>query len=211
MVKNKTTSKQSIAIIVLSVLLVALLAVNITFAYFTAQDGTTTNQTITFDTLTLDVTDGTWSMASSDNETLTTVVPGCTINMDGKVTLAGADAYLKVVFNVTATNATSGTLNTDVFTTALGDALTGQGTWAKGTDNAWYCTSVKTEGDVIDFSSKSVTIPLATTGNDWQGATVTIGYTVTAVQADHVTAPTDAASAKALFDGINFTTGEANS
>ena len=216
MVKNKTTNKQSIAIIVLSVLLVALLAVNITFAYFTAQGGTTNDQNIKFDTLTLDVTDGTWTMAESGNETLNKVVPGCKINMAGTVNLAGASAYLKVAFNVEATAAPGKELD-DValnsLKTALGNALKAQdvNNWVQQ-DGAWYCVVANNAGTVIDLTKGSVTIPLDTTGNVWQGATIKVGSTVTAIQSAHVTVAGEddtakAASLKTLFDSVNAGTG----
>lgn len=217
MVKNKTTNKQSVAIIVLSILLVALLAVNITFAYFTAQGTTTTDQNIKFDTLTLNVTDGTWAMANSETETLDKVVPGCKINMAGTVNLAGASAYLKVVFNVNATAGADKTLD-DValnsFKTALGDALKAQdnNNWFQGEDKAWYCVVANNAGTVIDLTKGSVTIPLEATGNAWQGATIKVGYTVTAIQSAHVTVAGEndtakASSLKAIFDTVNPETG----
>ena len=217
MVKNKTTNKQSIAIIVLSVLLVALLAVNITFAYFTAQGGTTNDQNIKFDTLTLDVTEGTWTMAESETETLDKIVPGCKINMAGTVALTGASAYLKVVFNVNATPASGKTLD-DVamnsLKSALGDALKAQtvSNWVQGVDGAWYCVVANDAGTVIDLTKGSVTIPLETTGNVWQGATIGVGYSVTAIQSAHVTVAGEddtakAASLKTIFDSVKADTG----
>lgn len=215
MEKKRTINKQNVAIIVLSILLVALLAVNITFAYFTSQGGSNSNQTIKFDTLTLNVADATWTMAESEVETLENVVPGSKINMAGTVNLTGASAYLKVAFNINVTDAGGETFTgnetaLNSLKTALGDALKAQtvNTWIQGTDNNWYCIAPNNAGTVIDLTKGSVTIPLTTTGNDWQGASIAVGYKVTAIQSAHVTLTGDndntkAESLKTLFDSVN--------
>ena len=133
--------------------------------------------------------------------------------MDGKVTLTGASAYLKVVFNVEATKANGDTVEDSVaistIQTALGEALKAQtvSNWVKGTDNNWYCIASNDAGDVINFNGKSFTIPLAETGNIWQGATIKAGYSVSAIQSSHVELAGEddaakAASLKALFDSL---------
>ncbi|MGN1227673.1 MAG: hypothetical protein ACI4TX_03425 [Christensenellales bacterium] len=219
--KQNSQSKAIIAMASVIVLL-AILSISLTFAYFTAQDKTTNGQTIKFDTLTLDVTEDTWTMAGGENETVEKLVPGCTINMAGEVELAGAPAYLKVAYTVDVTNGT-GTVREEtinVIKTALGAVLNAQtastGKWIQdNTDKAWYCVVANNAGTVIDFTEGSVTIPLTTTGNDCQGATIKIGYTVSAIQSEHtvVAGDTDAAKAaslKALFDGYSMSTGLAN-
>ncbi|MBQ8749939.1 MAG: hypothetical protein IJZ29_05695 [Clostridia bacterium] len=208
-----TTRKQTIAIIVLSVLLLALLAVNITFAYFTATDTTTNNQEITFDTLTITVNDDTdWTIATSSTETLDTLLPGSEIQMNGSVVLAGADAYLKVSFNVSTPTVTDVTAIESI-ETALGSVLKAQdvGTWEE-VGGVWYCVTPNTAGTVIDFADGTVEFPLEEIGNVWQGQSITIGYTVEAIQSANVTLTGDtnaekAASLASLFESVDTDTG----
>lgn len=221
MVKNRRASRQTTGIIVVSLLLLALLTINVTFAYFTSQVSTTTGQSLAFDTLVLSVTDESdWDVKTGSRETKNSIVPGSELDMSGIVTLTGASAYLKVSFNVVGTAAEGGSLDsvaTDAIKGALGDALNAQpaslGRWVQdGVDKAWYCVVPNAAGDVIDFSLGTVTIPLTTTGNVWQGASVAISFTVSAIQSDHVTVTGNsdndkAQSLKTLFDSINLETG----
>ena len=218
MVRSNQKSKQTLALAIISTLLLVLLAVNVTFAYFTSTATSQNNQSMTFDSLVLAVDDATdWSMSASENETLTNLVPGCTIDMAGEVNLTGADAYLKVTFTVTPSTTVTDTVATDAIKTALGQALLAQDVddWVQ-IGGVWYCVEPN-EGSaqgntVIDFSRGSVTIPATTTGNAWQGKTITISYTVEAIQSAHVTLTGStnaekAASLKTLFDSVDITTG----
>lgn len=221
MEKKIRFTRKSSALIVVSLLILLLFTINVTFAFFTASVSTTTGQSLTFDTLVLSVTDeNNWDVKTGSRETTTTIIPGTEIDMAGIITLTGTPAYLKVAFNVIATGAGGNQLDnvaTDAIKTALGEALNAQtastNKWFQNsTDKAWYCVVPNSAGDVIDFSLGSVTIPLATTGNVWQGASIAISYTVSAVQSEHVTieGQTDEAKAvnlKAFFDTINIDTG----
>ena len=218
MIKSNQKSKQTLAIAIISILLLALLAVNVTFAYFTSTASSANNQSMTFDTLTLSVNDTTnWSIGTSDNETLTNLVPGCTINMAGVVNLTGTDAYLKVTFNVAPTTTVNDTVAIDAIKTALGQALLAQDvdSWVQISGN-WYCVAPNTGSTsgntVIDLSRGSITLPAVTTGNVWQGKTITVSYTVEAIQSAHVTLAgttnaEKAESLKTLFDSVDITTG----
>ena len=161
--KQKSQSKLVIAMSAVILLLVALSA-TLTFAYFTDSKGTTDNQGLKFDTLSLDVTEAAWTKAASEKETLTTLVPGCTVNMGGSVKLTGAAAYLKVDFTVECENAPDN-VAIDAIKTALGAALNAQANstnkWFQvtndETDKAWYCTvSLDAAEKVIDFANQPV-------------------------------------------------------
>jgi len=209
---------QTTALIVVTALLISLLAVNVTFAYFTATATSANNQTLTFGTLSLNIDDSDdWTMNTSDSETLTNLVPGCQIDMTGQVNLTGVDSYLKVEFAVTPSSGVSDTVAVNAVKTALGNALLAQevNSWVE-VSGAWYCVDANTgsaQGNtVIDFSRGNVVIPLTTTGNVWQGKSVTISYTVEAIQSAHVTVDgttnaEKAASLKALFDSVDISTG----
>lgn len=218
MIKKEKANKSIIAISVLSILLLSILAINITFAYFTSSAISQNSQSMTFGTLSISINDSTdWSMGTSENETLDNLVPGCNVNMAGLVNLTGTDAYLKVTFNVVPSETISDTVATDAIKTALGQVLLAQDVndWVE-VSGSWYCVTPNTGSTngntVIDFSRGSVTIPVVETGNAWQGKSITISYTVEAIQSTHVTLAgttnsEKATSLKTLFDSVDISTG----
>lgn len=196
---NQKSQSKVIVAMASVILLLAVLSISLTFAYFSDTDTTESNQTITFDTLTVDITEGAWAMATEDGHTLTKALPGCEVDMAGSVALAGADAYVKVVFAVEAAGVQDEAAVTAI-KTALGSAL-GAG-WAQDTAGNWVTTDAVSAGTIIDFSGKSVTLP-TTLGNEYQGQSITIGYTVKAIQADHQTLDGVEAISAACDNAVN--------
>ena len=128
MLKKTKTNKKTIAIVVLAVLLVALLAFNVTYAYFTDKDSG--SGTLNFGIVDFTLEDFGTTIAHTSNGThLTTyVMPGDKVTLAGTITVSSAenadDIWFKVdvpadqikiqydgtdlVFDGTVTNATTG-------------------------------------------------------------------------------------------------------
>lgn len=94
---KKSTNKKTIAITVLAVLLVALLAFNVTYAYFT--DQTKSDVEMTFGIV--DITAANFEAASAD-----AVMPGDSITLNGTVTAANAtgNMWIKIAVLTGADN-----------------------------------------------------------------------------------------------------------
>jgi predicted ribosomally synthesized peptide with SipW-like signal peptide len=88
---KKTTNRKTIAITVLAVLLVALLAFNVTYAYFT--DQTKSDITMTFGVV--DIVAQNFAAASA-----TAVMPGDSITLNGTVTAANATGTMWIKIGV---------------------------------------------------------------------------------------------------------------
>ena len=175
MVKSKKLSKSSLAVIVLSLLLILSMIVGMTAAWFTDKkenSGVTKN----FGTVALSVDDSSFgkvTRVSNENGDVTGfVMPGDTINYTLGVTKAedSEDFWYAVLVTITGTEA-----------------------------NQSPAQSAIKETDVHDVASeKSVTGTLELTGasygNTYQGKAITLSYTVVAVQkanvADKATAAT---------------------
>lgn len=188
--KQKSQSKLVIAMSAVILLLVALSA-TLTFAYFTSSTNQSDN-TLKFDVLELSLSDGAGFTQASGEHALDKLVPGCTVNMNGKVTLTGAKAFLRMKIDITATKADvtmTDTAATNAIAAAIGSVLLAGGETATNKwqqiGNDWYCVVAQEAGDVVDFTGKSFELDKATIGNVWQGATITVKYSFQAVQADH--------------------------
>lgn len=193
---QKSQSKVIVAMAGVILLLVALCA-SFTFAYFTSSDTSTDNQTLTFDTLTVTVndTDGEgklipWAVADGEQETLTTLLPGCKVDMAGTVSLAGADAYVRITFEAEVAGVSDTELTT-ALATEFAEMFAAQeangSSWIDVGNGVWVCIAASSEGTIIDFSKGQLEISATEIGNDYQGKTLSIGYSVDAIQAAHVT------------------------
>lgn len=191
---QKSQSKVIVAMAGVILLLVALCA-SFTFAYFTDKETVQNAEKITFDTLTLTVTDADWSKATGETHELTDVVPGCEVKMGGSVKLddGSASAYLRITFNVEILDSEGETLTAGADTvTAIVNAMgamleaqdTSTDTWEQVGD-AWINTAETVAGTTIDFTKGTFEIPTSL-NNDFQGATLKVGFVAEAIQSAHL-------------------------
>ena len=184
-VKERRRIKGStIAIIVLSVMLIASIAVGVTLAYFAADSNVAGNVTLG-DPVNINITQGgstVTSLTFSDD-----ALPGHVYDQVIGVSIPAdtSDALLRA--KLTISNTEGATLNV-VATTV--DA------WIEGDDGYYYYNGVASAGDSIDFVT-AVTIPTELTNAD-ANKTFNIDISVEAIQeannaarAVWTTAPTD--------------------
>lgn len=184
-VKERRRIKGStIAIIVLSVMLIASIAVGVTLAYFAANSNVAGNVTLG-DPVNINITQGgstVTSLTFSDD-----ALPGHVYDQVIGVSIPAdtSDALLRA--KLTISNTEGATLNV-VATTV--DA------WIEGDDGYYYYNGVASAGDSIDFVT-AVTIPTELTNAD-ANKTFNIDISVEAIQeannaarAVWTTAPTD--------------------
>ena len=100
----KTTKKRTIAISVLAVLLIALLAFNVTYAYFT--DKITTDVSLDFGIVDINATGVAISMTNA------TAMPGDQFNLAGTLSTANATTSMWVYFSIPTESVTLTYLNT---------------------------------------------------------------------------------------------------
>ncbi len=193
---KKSTTKQSKAILALSIALIALIAFTsaITFAYFTNSTTATDNGKLEFGTLT--VTANNFSISSTEASAHGgKIIPGCTIGLNGTISTTGIDSYIRVKFDAsdaTVTGVKSGdTTTADAFKTLLSTTMAtelGKVTgWVANGDYVYYVAKV-TNADSVDLSSAKITLDPKVYGNDYQGVSITgVKLIVEAVQADHAT------------------------
>lgn len=151
--QRKKVSGATIAIITLSILLVATVAIGITLAYFTANTQVAGNITLG-DPVTISITQG---GASASSLTFAgDALPG-TVYEQSIGVLAPADMTEALMrAKLTITNSDGATTNVDATTT---------NSWVKGTDEYYYYNGSVTSNAAIDFITK-LTVPTTLTNED---------------------------------------------
>ena len=150
--RNKI-STSTIAIIVLSVLLIASIAIGITLAYFTANATVTGNITLG-DPVTISITQGGASVSSLtfDGNALPGTVYSQSIGVSAPADMT--EALMRAKLTIT---------NTDGATTTVDAATTDA--WVEGTDDYYYYNGSVTANASIDFIT-SITVPTSLTNAD---------------------------------------------
>lgn len=211
---KKTTNRKTIAISVLAVLLVALLAFNVTYAYFT--DSVATDAaSLTFGTVIVDAS-STDAVTFTKTSQAANIMPGDTIKLDGALENKGTDAAW-IIFQVGNVTVSGGTVNAETARTKFVQLLNVQA--MLGAEN---CTAVDAENGVyvlnatlakdasldLGATTNAVTLTIGEFGNEWQGATVGFNMNIYALQSTNV-ADTDAVIAAwtALDNGADWGTG----
>lgn len=151
--QKRKVSTSTIAIIALSVLLVASIAIGITLAYFTAQTTVTGNITLG-DPVTVSITQGgaTATSLTFAGDALPGTVYDQTIGISAPADMTEALVRAKL----TITNADGATTPVEATTTA---------NWTEGTDDYHYYNGSLTANTNIDFIT-AVTIPTSLTNAD---------------------------------------------
>ncbi|MBQ7880968.1 MAG: hypothetical protein IJ358_03920 [Clostridia bacterium] len=165
---KKRVKGSTIAIIVLSVMLIASIAVGVTLAYFTANTDVTGNVTLG-DPVNINITQGgstVTSLTFGDN-----ALPGHTYDQVIGVSVPAdtSDALLRAKLTIS---------NTDGATVTV--EATTVDSWVKGDDDYYYYNGVASAGDAIDFVT-AVTIPTTLTNED-ANKTFNIDISVEAIQ-----------------------------
>ncbi len=171
MSKVKTKSRVSpstIAIIVLSILLVASMAIGVTLAYFSSTATVAGNVTLG-DPVNINITQGGASVTSLtfSNDALPGHVYDQVIGIS--VPADTSDALLRA--KLTISNTEGATVNIEAATV---------NSWVKGGDEYYYYNGVASAGDAIDFVT-AVTIPTTLTNAD-ANKTFNIDVAVEAIQ-----------------------------
>ena len=168
-VRTKSRVKGStVAIIVLSVLLIASIAVGVTLAYFTANANVAGNVTLG-DPVNINITQGGSSVSSltfGDD-----ALPGQVYDQVIGVSVPAntSNALLRAKLTITNTDGASITVE-----------ATTVDTWIEGNDDYYYYNGVASAGDSIDFVT-AVTIPTGLTNTD-ANKTFNIDISVEAIQ-----------------------------
>lgn len=193
---KKSTTKQSKAILALSIALIALIAFTsaITFAYFTDKTGDISSSELKFGEMNLKLND-----AQNADRTLkitecdTPIVPGCEMSLSGSVTIEttiNAVVKFELTLKVGETSLELPTISGLTAETggALKITLTEHG-------GAYYGFITKnadgTAQDIVDLSKIKIIIPTTFT-NTYQGKTLKVTLGVTAIQAEHTGAGSNA-------------------
>lgn len=150
---RKRVSSSTIAIIALSVLLVASIAIGVTLAYFTST--ATVAGTITLgDPVTISITQG---GASATSLTFPgDALPGTVFDQAIGIAAPADISEALVRAKLTITNADGASTNVAAQTTS---------SWTEGTDDYYYYNGSITSNDSIDFIT-SVTVPTSLTNED---------------------------------------------
>ena len=181
---KRRISGSTIAIIALSIMLVASIAVGVTLAYFSADANAVGNVTLG-DPVNINITQGGSSVTSLTfgNDALPGQVYDQIIGIS--VPASTSDALLRA--KLTISNTEGATANVEATTVD---------TWIEGTDGYYYYDGVASANDSIDFVT-AVTIPTSLTNVD-ANKTFNIDISVEAIQeannaarAVWTTAPTD--------------------
>ena len=166
--ERKRVKGSTIAIIVLSVMLVASIAVGVTLAYFAADANVVGNVTLG-DPVNINITQGgsTVTSLTFSNDAL----PGHVYDQVIGVSIPAdtSDALLRA--KLTISNTEGATLNVEATTV---------NSWVKGDDDYYYYNGVASAGDAIDFVT-AVTIPTGLTNAD-ANKTFNIDISVEAIQ-----------------------------
>ena len=150
---RKRVSSSTIAIIALSVLLVASIAIGVTLAYFTST--ATVAGTITLgDPVTISITQG---GASATSLTFPgDALPGTVFDQAIGIAAPADISEALVRAKLTITNADGASTNVAGQTTA---------SWTEGTDDYYYYNGSITSNDTVDFIT-SITVPTSLTNED---------------------------------------------
>lgn len=181
---KKRLSGASIAIIVLSILLIASIVVGITLAFFTA-DANVTGTVTLGDPVNINITQGGASVTSltfSDK-----ALPGQVYDQVIGVSIPAQTSNALLRAKLTITNTNGATLSVDATTVD---------TWTKAEDTYYYYKGIAKASDAIDFVTK-ITVPTGLT-NDDANKSFSINIIVEAIQEANgaarsvwTTAPTD--------------------
>lgn len=176
-------SKKKLALLTLSLVLVATIGVGATLAYFTDSDAATNVITmghvdIDLDEPNYDPDDPNTPEDEGEDNTITDIVPGEVITKDPTITVAqgSADAYLRA----------SITLGDNLSEQQAAELLEGiviNDGWVLAEDGYYYYQSVVKEGESAVLFNE-VTIPAAW-GNEVADMTITIDVAAEAIQADN--------------------------
>lgn len=181
---KRRISASTVAIIVLSILLIASIAVGVTLAYFSSSTAVAGNVTLG-DPVNINITQGGASVTSLtfSNDALPGHVYDQVIGVS--VPESTSDALLRA--KLTISNTDGATINIEATTVQA---------WVKGDDEYYYYNGVASAGDAIDFVT-AITIPTGLTNED-ANKTFNIDVSVEAIQeannaarAVWVTAPTE--------------------
>lgn len=150
---KKRASTSTIAIVILSVLLVASVAIGITLAYFTANATVTGNITLG-DPVTISITQGGASVTSLtfDGDAL----PGTVYSQSIGVTAPADMTEALMRAKLTITNTDGATTNVSATTT---------NSWVEGDDDYYYYNGSINANDSVDFIT-SITVPTSLTNAD---------------------------------------------
>lgn len=166
--QKRAVSPATIAIITLSVLLIASIAIGVTLAYFTATS--TVTGTITLgDPVTISITQGGASVSSLSFPG--DALPGSVYDQPIGITAPEDMTEALMRAKLTITNTDGATINVDAETTD---------DWVEGTDDYYYYNGSVTASDSIDFIT-AVTIPTGLTNED-ANKTYTIDVVVETIQ-----------------------------
>jgi len=182
--RRKRISPATIAIIVLSVLLVASIAIGATLAYFTAQQDVTGTITLG-NPVNLTITQGgsaVTNLTFSDD-----AMPGTSYDQPISISIPADTSNALLRAKLTMTDAEDNAAIIDATTT---------GDWVKGTDDYYYYNGVASATDTIGFVT-AITVPTSLT-NDAANDVYTVNIIVEAIQEANyaaasvwTTAPTD--------------------
>ena len=165
---RKRVSGSTIAIIVLSILLIASIAIGVTLAYFTANANATGNVTLG-DPVNISITQGGTSVTTltfSDD-----AMPGQVYDQVIGVSVPADTSNALLRAKLTITNTETATLNVEATTVD---------SWTKGEDDYYYYKGVASANDAIEFITK-VTIPTGLVNTD-ANKTFNIAIVVEAIQ-----------------------------
>lgn len=183
--------KRRITLLIVAVLLVALIAVGATLAYFTDSDSAGNVVNMGHVDISLTETSNSDKATAIDEHGITFdgVLPGDTLNKVPTVTVqsGSADCYVRV--NMTITAAEGSTITADdiaALKAQLISQITEDGTWAyNATEDSFYYTASLTAGSAVDLF-QSVTIPAAWK-NNVADQSFTIQLQAEAIQASYIT------------------------
>lgn len=167
-ISRKRVSPAVIAIIVLSILLVASIAIGATLAYFNTTKDVTGTITLG-DPVNINITQGGASVSSltfSDD-----AMPGTVYEQPIAVSIPANTSNALLRAKLTITNEGSAAVNVDATTTA---------TWVKNTDDYYYYNGVAKANDSINFVT-SIKVPTSLTNED-ANKVFTINIIVEAIQ-----------------------------
>ncbi|MBR6778623.1 MAG: SipW-dependent-type signal peptide-containing protein [Clostridia bacterium] len=165
---RRKLSTSTIAIIVLSILLLASVAIGVTLAYFTSTADVTGNITLG-DPVTITITQGgaTASSLTFSGDAL----PGSVYDQAIGVAAPANTTTALIRAKLTITNTEGATVNVEAATT---------NNWTEGTDDYYYYNGTLSAGSAVDFVT-AVTIPTSLTNTD-ANKTFTIDVVVEAIQ-----------------------------
>ena len=200
MVNSKKMSKSSIAVIVLSILLVLSLILGFTGAWFTDKDAKG-EQTVNFGTIDVAL-DGTSDIGfkNGDNSTLTEpLMPGDKVMAKAVVKNTGAEAYyvVKILVSVQVKGAAEQA-------TAKYYVLNGAKT-EEASATVMPKLAATTGTATIDLS---MDLDGAEYGNDYQGGKAVVSCEVRAIQAKNLTAAQAYDALVTSYNAENFTSGK---